>query len=87
VAVSQKQLERHPLSGKLAKEARMQFIKLNRADLTGYTYEHQKSHYLNAKQDLFIYDSEGKLSFEGRDFGDRTFFWEPTVLPPGLAAI
>ena len=75
--------EREPLTTKLAQEARMQFTKYNRADLSGYTWTHERSSYHGAKRDLVVYDETGKVAFVGREF-ERTYFWFPDAEATGF---
>ncbi len=62
---------------KLAGQVQSQFEQFARADMTAYTYEKSKSDFYGAKTDLTIFNADGKLVLNGRDFGDRTFFWQP----------
>lgn len=62
---------------KLAAQVRAQFAQFASTDMSGFTYEKTKSDFYSAKTDLTIYNSEGKHVLMGRDFGDRTFFWQP----------
>ena len=45
--------------------------------MTAFTYEKKRSDFYSAKHDLAIFNPEGKLVLQGRDFGDRIFFWQP----------
>ena len=72
---------RQSLPGRLAKEVQYQIGSLARTDLSQYTYEHTKSLYKSAKTDFSIYDPSGRLILSGRGFGDRDFFWTPSVDP------
>lgn len=45
--------------------------------MTAFTYERHKTEFYTAKSDLHIFNPEGKMVLFGRDFGDRTFFWQP----------
>jgi hypothetical protein len=65
------------LPTKLAKQVQSQFTAFYKTDMTEYTYERKKSDFKDAKQDLSVFDRDGKLKLLGRDFGRRTFFWEP----------
>ena len=62
---------------KLAKQVQSQFTQFSHTDMTAFTIEKAKSDFYGAKTDLTVYNSEGKLVLSGRDFGDRTFFWQP----------
>jgi hypothetical protein len=62
---------------KLAAQVKSQFSHFSRSDLTAFTYEKTKSDFYGAKTDLTIYNEDGKHVLTGRDFGDRTFFWQP----------
>lgn len=76
--MSQKQsTERQTFPEKLAKQVQSQFSQFAKTDLSAFTLERTKSNFQGAKADLFVYNSEGKLVINGRDFGDRTFFWQP----------
>jgi hypothetical protein len=68
---------RQTFPGKLAKQVQSQFTQFAHTDMTAFTYEHHKSDFYTAKNDLTVYNPEGKLVLYGRDFGDRTFFWQP----------
>lgn len=78
---SNHELTRQSIPGAMAKELQYQIRGLSNADLSDYTYEHSKSHFKHAKSDFSIYDPSGKLILNGRGFGDRDFFWTPTVDP------
>lgn len=69
------------LPARLAKEVQYQVRSLSRTDLSQYTFEHVKSYYKDAKTDFSVFDPGGKLVLLGRGFGDRNFFWTPTVDP------
>jgi hypothetical protein len=73
-------LERRMLPAKLGKQVRSQFSHFTRTDMSAYTFEKVKSDFKTAKTDLSVFDVEGKLVLLGRDFGDRTFFWQPLPL-------
>jgi hypothetical protein len=45
--------------------------------MTAFTFDKKKSDFYGAKNDLTIFNPEGKLVLAGRDFGDRIFFWQP----------
>jgi hypothetical protein len=75
------EVTRQSLPGRLAKEVQYQIRSLSKMDLSQYTYEHSKSQYKSAKTDFSIFDPSGKLILNGRGFGDRDFFWTPTVDP------
>ena len=62
---------------KLAAQVKSQFSHFAHADMTGFTFQKVKSDFYGAKTDLTVYNSEGKHVLTGRDFGDRTFFWQP----------
>lgn len=62
---------------KLATQVQSQFAAFNKTDMTAFTYEKVKSEFYGAKTDLTIYNAEGRHVLMGRDFGDRTFFWQP----------
>ena len=62
---------------KLAKQVRAQFSQFSNTDWSGFTVQRTKSSFQGAKTDLAVYNPEGKLVIHGRDFGDRTFFWQP----------
>lgn len=62
---------------KLATQVKSQFSQFHNADLGEFTYERSKSDFFGAKTDLTIYNQDGKHVLTGRDFGDRTFFWQP----------
>ena len=68
---------RTALPVKLAKQVQSQFTAFYQRDMTAYTYEKKKSDFKDAKMDLSVFDADGKLQLLGRDFGRRTFFWEP----------
>jgi hypothetical protein len=68
---------RQPLPQKLATQVRSQFTFLEGKDLTSYTYERAKSNFTGARTDLTVFNPDGKLVLNGRDFGDHTFFWQP----------
>lgn len=65
---------------KLARQVQMQFSAFSRTDMTEYTFEKKKSDFRDAKSDVSVFDSSGVLQLLGRDFGDRIFFWQPTVI-------
>ena len=69
---------RQPLTSALTKVCKAQFVRMQRLDITGYTYERRHSDYKDAKADLRIFDETGKLAYFGREFGNRTFLWEVT---------
>jgi hypothetical protein len=62
---------------KLARQVQSQFTQFARTDMTAFTYEKKRSDFYSAKHDLAIFNPEGKLVLQGRDFGDRIFFWQP----------
>jgi hypothetical protein len=68
---------RTTLPVKLARQVQSQFTAFSNTDMTAYTFEKSKSDFKDARSDLSIYDVEGTLKLFGRDFGDRTFFWQP----------
>ena len=74
--------ERKLFPAKLGKQVRSQFSQFTRTDMSAYTFEKVKSDFKTARTDLSVFDLEGKLILLGRDFGDRTFFWQPL---PGAA--
>jgi len=78
-AVSQAQdtHTRTVLPSKLAKQVQSQFTAFYQKDMSAYTYEKKKSDFKDAKMDISVFDGDGKLRLLGRDFGRRTFFWEP----------
>ena len=68
---------RKSLSADLVKSLKRQFQKLQRQDISAYTFERHNSHYPDAKADLSVYDSLGTHVIVGREFGGRqTLFWE-----------
>jgi predicted ribosome-associated RNA-binding protein Tma20 len=67
--------QRHQLSKRMAREMRYQIHGLSGTDVGAYSYEEKKSNFKDAKADLSIYNTDGKLVLLGRDFGDRTFYW------------
>jgi len=75
------QTTRNLLPGRMAKEVQYQVRSLSRTDMSEYTFDHVKSHYKDAKTDFSVYDPSGKLILLGRGFGDRNFFWTPSVDP------
>lgn len=62
---------------KLAAQVKSQFSQFSRTEMGGFTYSRTKSEFYGARTDLAIYNPEGKHVLMGRDFGDRTFFWQP----------
>jgi len=68
---------RHSFPEKLAKQVQSQFTQFAQKDMTGYTVARAKSEFYSARTDLTVFDPEGKLVLNGRDFGDRIFFWQP----------
>jgi hypothetical protein len=72
--------DRKTFPAKLGKQVRSQFSQFTRTDMSAYTFEKVKSGFKTAKTDLSVFDVEGKLVLLGRDFGDRTFFWQPLPL-------
>ena len=62
---------------KLARQVASQFTQFAHTDMTAYTVERTKSEFYGARTDLAVFNSDGKLVLSGRDFGDRTFFWQP----------
>ena len=62
---------------KLAKQVQSQFSQFAHTDMKAFMIEKSKSDFYGAKTDLSIYNGDGKLVLNGRDFGDRTFFWQP----------
>ena len=68
---------RHPFPPKLARQIQSQFSQFATTDLSGYTFERVKTDFYSAKSDLHIFNPDGKMVLMGRDFGDRTFFWQP----------
>lgn len=72
-----KSVERKLFPPKLGKQVQSQFSQFTRTDLSAYTFEKVKSDFKSAKSDLSVFNIEGKLVLLGRDFGDRTFFWQP----------
>jgi hypothetical protein len=70
---------RIPLSPALTKVCKAQFARMQRLDIGGYTYERNHSDYPQARADLRIFDETGKLSYFGREFGNRTFLWEASA--------
>jgi hypothetical protein len=69
--------ERHVLPEKLARQVQSQFTQFTHTDMSAFTLDRAKSDFYGAKTDLTVYNTEGKLVLNGRDFGDRTFFWQP----------
>lgn len=69
--------ERKIFPTKLGKQVRSQFTQFTHTDMSAYTFEKVKSDFTTAKNDLSVFDTEGKLALLGRDFGDRIFFWQP----------
>jgi hypothetical protein len=69
--------ERRIFPAKLGKQVRSQFSQFTRTDMSAYTFEKVRSDFKTAKTDLSVFDLDGKLVLLGRDFGDRTFFWQP----------
>jgi hypothetical protein len=70
----------------MVKELRYQVHALSRTDMADYSYEETKSAFKDAKNDLSIFDSGGKLIMLGRDFGDRTFYWSADSKDPRLTS-
>ena len=68
---------RDSFPSKLASQVRSQFSQFAHTDMTAFTVQRSKSDFYGAKTDLTIYNGEGKHVLMGRDFGDRTFFWQP----------
>lgn len=62
---------------KLARQVQMQFNAFSRTDMEAYTFEKKKSDFREAKADLSVFDGSGKLRLLGRQFGGKTFFWQP----------
>ena len=62
---------------KLAAQVKAQFSQFHSADMSGFTYSKTKSDFYGARTDLAIFNPDGKNVLMGRDFGDRTFFWQP----------
>jgi major membrane immunogen (membrane-anchored lipoprotein) len=69
--------ERRTFPAKLGKQVQSQFSQFTLTDMSAYTFEKVKSDFKSAKTDLTIFDLDGKMVLLGRDFGDRTFFWQP----------
>jgi hypothetical protein len=69
--------EREILSTKMAKQVQAEFTEFTRTDMSAYTVQKVRSDFRTAKEDLSIFNAEGKLILLGRDFGDRTFLWQP----------
>jgi hypothetical protein len=70
-------VERQLLNPRLTKIAKSQFAKLNRLDISGYTYERRHSNYPEARSDYLIFDENGALAYHAREFRDkRIFFWQ-----------
>jgi hypothetical protein len=69
--------ERRSFPVKLAKQVQAQFSQFTRTDMSAFTFEKVRSDFKTAKTDLSVFNVEGKLVLLGRDFGDRTFFWQP----------
>ena len=63
---------------KFARQVQLQFSAFSKTDMTAYTFEKKKSQFRDAKSDLSVFDGEGTLQLLGREFGSRTFFWQPT---------
>lgn len=68
---------RETFPAKLAAQVQSQFSHFSRTDMSTFTVERTKSDFYGAKTDLTIYNGDGKHVLTGRDFGDRTFFWQP----------
>ena len=68
---------RNAFPPKLAKQIQSQFQQFSHTDMTTFTFDKKKSEFYSAKTDLNVYNQDGKLVLSGRDFGDRTFFWQP----------
>jgi hypothetical protein len=68
---------RLPFPDKLAKQVQSQFSQFSGKDMSAFTFNTNKSEFRGARTDLHIYNPEGTLVLQGRDFGDRTFFWQP----------
>ena len=71
--------ERHPLDPKIRKSINFYMNSLTNKDLEGWTFERRRSEYPGAKSDLVVYNAEGKVVLNGREFeggSNKTAFWE-----------
>ena len=68
--------DKKPLTKDVEKFLRDQIYALQKADLTGYTYESHESVFQDARADLMVYDPSGKTYALGRDFAGRIVFWQ-----------
>ena len=67
---------RQLLPANLVKAMRYNFSRLGLADISAYTFERRKTSYPQAKADLSIFDDNGELSMEGREFpGGQISLW------------
>ena len=67
---------RSPLSRTIRSQLRSNFPSRDSRDFADYSFESRKSHFPGAKQDLVIFDSQGKPTFQGRLTNERRFsFW------------
>jgi hypothetical protein len=60
--------ERSFLSAKMIRSVLLHFVGLDASALCDYTFERHKTDHRHAKADLDIYDGDGKLIFQGREF-------------------
>jgi hypothetical protein len=67
---------RHPLSNSLKKQVLRYFPEMDASRLDGFTFERRHSTYEGASYDLLIFDSQGRLRFQGRSFrAAAPHFW------------
>lgn len=69
--------QKQALPTKIASQVKSEFPAFRQADLSDYTYDKRHSDFKDAKSDLTVYNGVGTVVLHGRDFGSRTFFWQP----------
>ena len=71
--------ERTVLSEKMTKAVHLHFPQLSPALLASYKFERYKAHYPKAKSEVEVFDSDGALVFQGREFHSGTaVYWRPS---------
>src|SRR5882724_2717820 len=71
--------ERKPMAEKMLKLLQLHFGSVDPASMKGYTFERHHSDYPGTKGDLEIFDTTGKLVFEGREFSSGMIsYWRPS---------
>ena len=76
---NQRRSERSVLSNQMIRFVLLHFVRLDASALRDYTFERHKTEYPHAKADLNLYDGDGKLVFQGKEFPSGIAgYWRPS---------